>query len=558
MSYFDGTPNGKLWLGSVKWSNDYQNVMNFDTKAKRDSFLKTKLKQVDTERVCMSKNGVITVDKYIKNIDTYNYCYFFNDSDISDEPFCCFITDYEYQAPSTTILYVELDVFQMYYYDSTIYKSMIVRTHIPKNEDIVGKWLSPEPISANPSAYKTIGDFSLNFNPAWIVHTTSFYNSETKKYEYGGTSVVADGNMYNSGEYGIRVYNYNQIKNILKTYGKKTPEEIADDVGVASGNQTWTDWVNAIFGGTALSDVIQGVNATTSIADLQDHRDEITGLYAVPLWCVNEYDAANHLVNNKPVSKQISVDFDNTLACGYVPKNNKMLTSLCRAVQVWTENGFQHTFKPELFNSKNVTLKVTASGMGTDKYRMLISNYKDKAESVFEVPYTCSTKICYNATNELDKTTAIFNAGISAVTGVAGMATGGISAVVGAQNLISGTGSLIEQLADKGKSIGSSGDIMSITEGRATPYLIDISPSKEECESIDDFLTCYGYAYNEIGNVKSMANCREKFNYIQTQNINMSCPAPATYESRLKSIFDSGVTLWHDYDVFGNYDVDNN
>ena len=67
MSYFDGTPNGKLWLGSVKWSNDYQNVMNFGTKAKRDSFLKTKLNQVDTERVYMSKNGVITVDKYIKN-----------------------------------------------------------------------------------------------------------------------------------------------------------------------------------------------------------------------------------------------------------------------------------------------------------------------------------------------------------------------------------------------------------------------------------------------------------------------------------------------------------
>ena len=117
MSYFDGTPNGKLWLGCVKWSNDYQNVMNFGTKAKRDSFLKTKLKQVDTERVYMSKNGVITIDKYIKNIDTYNYCYFFNDADISDEPYCCFITDYEYQAPCTTVLYVELDVFQMYYYD---------------------------------------------------------------------------------------------------------------------------------------------------------------------------------------------------------------------------------------------------------------------------------------------------------------------------------------------------------------------------------------------------------------------------------------------------------
>lgn len=558
MSYFDGTPNGKLYIGNVKWSNDYRNVVNFKYLNERDDFLKSHLKLIDTSRVFMEKNGVIVVDEYLKDIEKYNYCYFINDSDISSTPYCCFIVDFEYKAPSTTLLYVELDVFQMFYYDSTIYKSMIVRTHIPKNDDLVGKWLSPEPISANPSAYKTIGDFSLNFNPAWIVHTTSFYNSDTKKYEYGGTSVSADGNMYNSGEYGIRVYNYNQIKNILKTYGKKTPEEIADDVGVASGNQTWIDWVNAIFDGTALSDVIQGVNATTSIADLQDHRDEITGLYAVPLWCINEYDTTNHLVNNKPVSKQISVDFDNTLACGYVPKNNKLLTSLCRAVQVWTENGFQHTFKPELFNSKNVTLKVTASGMGTDKYRMLISNYKDKAESVFEVPYTCSTKICYNATNEYDKTTAIVNAGIRVGTGVFGFVTGGVSAVVGAQNLISGTGSLIDQLADKGKSIGSSGDIMSITEGRATPYLIDISPSKEECESIDDFLTCYGYAYNEIGNVKTLVNSRSEFNYIQTQDINLHCYAPAKYENKLKEIFNNGVTFWHNYEHFGDYTYENN
>ena len=167
MSYFDGTPNGKLWIGSVKWSNDYQNVMNFGTKAKRDRFLTSKLKQVDTERVYMSKNGVITVDKYIKNIDTYNYCYFINDTDISDEPFCCFITDYEYQAPSTTILYVELDVFQMYYYDTNFYKSFIVRTHIPKAQDVVGKWVAPEPIGFPATVGKIVHNSTMSWSPAW-------------------------------------------------------------------------------------------------------------------------------------------------------------------------------------------------------------------------------------------------------------------------------------------------------------------------------------------------------------------------------------------------------
>lgn len=558
MSYYDGNPNGKLWLGSVKWSNDYQNVMDFGTKADRDSFLKSNLKQIDTERIYMSKNGVITVDKYIKNIDTYNYCYFLNDTDISDEPYCCFITDYEYQAPSTTILYVELDVFQMYYYDSTIYKSLIVRTHIPKAQDIVGKWLAPEPISSNPSVYKTIGNFNLDFNPAWIMHLTSFYSDTTGKYEYGGTSISEGNVMYNSGEYGVRVYSTAHIQNILKDYGRKSPEEIADDVGQASGRTTWQSWVNAIFEGQALTDVIDSVKATTSIADLQDHRNEITGLYAVPKWCVNEYDTGNHLVNNKPKTSSISVSFPNKLACDYTPKNKKLLTSLCRAVQVWTENGFQHTFKPELFTSNNVSLKVTASGMGTDKYRMLITNYNDKAESVFELPYSCSSKICYNQTNEYDKTTAIINAGVGAMSGFVGVASGGAGTVLGAQGILNTAGSLIDNLADRGQSIGSSGDIMSITEGRATPYLIDISPSLEEAMSVDDYLTCYGYAYNEIGNVKTMASCREKFNYIQTQNINMTCKAPATYESKLKAIFNSGVTLWHSYSDFGNFDVANN
>ena len=33
----------------------------------------------------------------------------------------------------------------------------------------------------------------------------------------------------------------------------------------------------------------------------------------------------------------------------------------------------------------------------------------------------------------------------------------------------------------------------------------------------------------------------------------MKCNAPADYENKLKAIFNSGVTIWNDYDEFGDY-----
>lgn len=43
MAYKGGTPNGKLYLGHVKWSNDYKHVMLFSSESARNSFMTSHL-----------------------------------------------------------------------------------------------------------------------------------------------------------------------------------------------------------------------------------------------------------------------------------------------------------------------------------------------------------------------------------------------------------------------------------------------------------------------------------------------------------------------------------
>lgn len=117
MSYLNGNPNGKLYVGAVKWSNDYTHVMLFSGKTARNTFMTNHLSIISNEIMFINPNGYIDVKGEIADVENLNYCYYTNDSDISNTPYCCFITNFEYITPKTTRLFIELDVFQMYHYD---------------------------------------------------------------------------------------------------------------------------------------------------------------------------------------------------------------------------------------------------------------------------------------------------------------------------------------------------------------------------------------------------------------------------------------------------------
>ena len=242
MAYLQGNPNGELYIGSVKWGSDYKNVVNFGNTANRDNFLKTHLTKVKSNVVYFNPNGIIKIDSKIQGIANYNYVFFRNDSDISSHYYCCFITNYEYTAPQTTTLYIQLDVFQTYFYGTRFYNSYIERCHIPKSDDIVGKWMAPEPISFTPDFEKNIDILDgISWKPNWVAYCLSSTPSGGGDYTYGGSG------SYDSftGVYAFSLGGGSGVETLLKRYYK------GDDV--------------------------------------TDHRSDIIGVYAVPEWCLTPF-----------------------------------------------------------------------------------------------------------------------------------------------------------------------------------------------------------------------------------------------------------------------------
>lgn len=581
MSYFSKptTPNGKLYIGSVKWSNDYKNVMLFASAEARDAFLKSHLTLIKSNVIFYNPNGYIDVKRKIENVERINYVLYINDSDISDTSYCCFVTNFEYIAPRTTRLYVELDVFQMYHYSTSYYQSFIERAIIDKSDDSMKFNLLPEPISTplifekeltqigKEDAHETEADVRAKWQPVWVLHSASYYEYSDHKYYYQG---IGTNNTF--GEYGRFIDDINELKTVLQNYGRKSAAEIADDVGQASGNQTWKDWINAMFAGTAGTDVIEAVKSTTSVADLQDHRDELIGLYAIPNWLYTKYlaDGGNQ---NYATNKRTSVTFPmsinaSSLANGYSPRNKKMLSSVCRSYILANYTGLQIPFRPELFNG---TPKITLYGitMSTSGYQFYISNYEDYQTAYGEVAYASERRVGYDANTGINKALALIGAGAGVASGATQIASGGTGILTGAGTIGQSLVSTIDSLGTKEQHFGNNGDLLRITGARPQLRWYEVNPSVSECQAIDNFFDMYGYTIHkhqnpmkyiytyENGAYNKNKPLRRYWQYIKTENVNMKCAAPSDYENKLKSIFNSGVTIWNDYDEFGDYSNSN-
>lgn len=575
MSYKSGTPNGTLYAGNVKWSNDYKHTMLFSSQSARDDFMQNHLSKLKNNVIYYNPNKYIDVAGKLQNAESYNYVYYTNDSDISNTKYCCFVTNYVYIAPDTTRLYIELDVFQMLIYSTSFYQSYIERAIISKRADNENTNYLPEPITASLEYEKKLTDIleSAKWEPAWVLHMASYYNSATGNYDYKG---IGTNNTY--GEYGRFIESQNEMEKVLTMYGRKGINEVLEDFnamldntvdnftqngkevlksiiqGIFSGGISTTEGWNNMTGLSVISDI-------GSLADFQDHRDELLGLYAIPQWLKEAYiaDGGNsNFADNRRSYKDIDLSINrNSLANGYTPRNKKLLTSVCRGYVLANKTGMRKAFKPELFDD-NPTIRIAGITMVTSGYQWHINNYHEITDSYGEVPYNSERRVGYDSNTGLNKAINTMGA-ISSVAGGVGALAGGIASKnpVGViEGVNSGVNSLVnavDMIGNQEQHIGNNGDLLRVTGGRAQLSWYEISPTRSECESIDNFFDMYGYTINKHANPRPYFNTRSVWNYIKCANVNLSCDAPADYENKLKNIFTSGVTLWHSYSDFGNY-----
>lgn len=543
-------PNTTIYVGVVPWNSDLKNVQSYASRAEQISSIQGLLTHKYEHINIIRRDSDLILKGVNEDLTQCNYLMYQN-ADISNKWYFAFIDNVKYNSLNSVIISHTIDVWQTYQFDITYYKNLILRSHVAKADDRVGRWLAPEPISVAPEYERKHNVFNdLSWTPQYVLHSTSVFNPNTKKYEYKGNGTGAS----LSSEYGIFVDNDADVQTVVKNYGKLSAAEALK----SNDDDKYSNWISDLLTGQTIDKAVKLIS-TTSISQLQDHRNELIGLYAIPAWV---HSGTNKYATNNIKKKDVTTTLPTTtLACGYTPRNKKMLSSLCKAYLFYNENGFKLPLKPELFTSNTPVFTVKATELSTNGFLLQIGSYADYTVKTNKISYNCENRLGYDANTGLDKVLNTLTSAVGVVNAVGSVASQAFAgnvggAVQGAVGAVQQSINMIDALGQRGVNTGASGDIMSITEKRPMPVFADVSPTEAQCRYIDDYLDVYGYAINEIGKISTYMKNRSNWNYIQVANCNIKVSAPNDDVNKLKQMFESGVTIWHKN--FGDYDQTNN
>lgn len=500
------------YLGVVDWDKSYKHVLQVSGNQFNQVYSHMNnhaRKPVHLTNIGIVKiyngSGIIKADGYYSNFHVYNYILFRNDNNTNY--YYAFIDSLEFTAPKTTHIHFSIDVWQMFTGSLSFKNSYVERMHVPKSNDTIGRWLAPEPFNF-PKKFETVLEScSTDFTPGYLVESVG--RPTISKFEYGGQAINAEMDKY-TPLYGYKVTSPDQIRDVLNNFEPDLTQ------------------LNFI-----------------------DHRQDVIGCYLVPNFIYSQLRNGTNVkvpvAGDETITSQENLNLNtNSLACGYTPQNNKMFTSLAKEYTLCNRNGFSIDLLPELFTQNTLLLEFSGRGFDNDNIKLVVGNYRFYSKNTFFLPYSGSYAICYNENTGISKQLNVIKSVVSAVSGGGSI-----------PNIVSSTENILNSaFGETGNKLGSStGDYLSLTNRFFRPRLIDKSPLYDQCREMDNYLTVYGYAINEI--ILPTITSRSNWNYLQG-DINFTCNALGNDKERIKEIFRKGVTVWHNPNNMMNYSLNNN
>lgn len=533
-------PTTRLDLFTVPWGKpeECHAIVDFPTAAAQvAAFDGLAAKGVSATKFnYIKKDQAFRIEGNFARFEAFNYCRYQNRDFVNRQGnkkwYYAFIDRVEYIAQDIAMIYITTDYWQTYQFNITYYKSMIARGHVKVKDDTVGRWLQPEPVGAPADYEKEIEIFSAgdSWAPYWSILSVSRPPGAGETgWVYGGYGKMDS----MTGQYAGFIYDHNVIQKIIDAYAGTT-----------------------------------------------DRRQDIIGFRCVPYWVYSKLKNTGWIVpitvNGVEINyckENLTMTLDteaeiagSTLACGYSPRNKKMLTSMCRVYIVYNYNGFSQPLRPEFIKGKSIKMTAEMRPIGSNGFKLKLKNYAKPAESVFDVPYSFEMQIGYNENGGVQGSLNRMNAVAGAMGNVAGFVTGAATGNVagmasGLAGLVNTAGNVVSAFDSKVATKGHQSDANSISSENCKFRLVDCSPLLDECGPIDDFLDLYGYAINEWHPISTWKHTRKYWNYIQTVDCNLKVNAPAPEAALIRSMFNSGVTIWHyvnnSFDSFGNYSLNN-
>lgn len=540
-------PKSVIHLCNVPFDNTYTNQIYFDKPTDQIDYFSQKAGRHFTEYLTVRKTkddgslySAVKVEANIESLYGYNYMYYSNDT-LNGRIYFAFITDLIYINEETTEIVFETDVYQTWLFDVEILPSFVVREH--SKTDNVGDNIVPEKFTYQDYEYDEIHNVFEESLTQWgyLVATTEpmAWDEETKKW-VKSTATIPRGKV--TGVYqGLHFYFF------------------TSPISIAEFQEQLTGGGDSIVSITLIPEYSVRVgNLGFKDENGQYTQDEgMVGYSDYPMESRGGFDRRECYYYKNEESSPI--------------RNNKLYTAPFFKLVVTNHNGEQAEYALEDFKENRVMFCLCGDISINPTVTLIPENYKglelntDFSISLKEFPQCSFLSDVY----KLWLTKNQYGQGIKTAMGALSI-TGGIIATATGMGTMAGVGLIaggvssianvinnnyVATVEPNKSNIGAPKNnlLTAMEENKFSFYIQRIKTSYAHV--VDDFFTMYGYQTNKV----KVPNCssRPYFNYVQTIDVNLVGGIPTKDMTKLKAVYNKGVTLWKKNAIVGDYTVDN-
>jgi hypothetical protein len=575
----------------VPFQSDYKHTRWFDDINSQTAWFQAKylVHSVDQNNVFFNVDSsgsvYIPINRPIDQLYLASYIAFQNEA-YNSKWFYAFVERLEYIQRNTTYVHIKLDVLQTWMFDMNFKPSYVVREHCPL-------W--------NPDGSPVVNtvDEGLNYGTEYdMVDVENIQPNGGYKW----LVILAKNTMHNGST------------------GKVTPSVVGTPTPLAvyllpfMDDDTVPQLIDTTGAGIVLSkpsqvllNLYSDTNAVGNIVSL--YITDYTGIKCTFASNTLTLDSSNQVIGAQIKDANNPSNFFNCLyvqKCkNFVPQdytvngvwqNYKPVTESKLLMYPYTQlvlddfKGNRVVYKNEYIGNTNIVLNLKGSmgvsnktsysiadyNIGLSGLRPIVEDEKGLINSEpNDVPIIDNNLSAFiqghkNTINN-QKSSIYWNAGFDALGGavgamqggaqgnmlnVAGAAVGAFRGLANAQIAINGIQAKQQDIANIPPNVQKMGSNTSYTIGNNFNgvFIIKKQIKDEYIKKLTDYFNMFGYKKNEV-KVPNL-HTRQNWNYVQTA----SCVITGNFNNEdlnaIKSVFDNGITLWHNDDV-GNYGMTN-
>ena len=522
--------NTNIYLCNVKMLNDYNNTLIFKTKEEQENYFNSIITKTFNNYYYLRENNFVILDMKYDDAIKYNYLIYIN-TDYSNKKWYNFITKIEYVNETSCRIFFETDVIQTFMFEINYNQVFIERETV--DNDAIGLHTFPENLENGEYIINEIGTIDEdtdNMRETLICLGTSWLPDNAPV----STQKIYNGNY--SGLYYVIFSDADSCTKFCKAFDTLAKADAIYTIFlVPKGLVLNLDWVTYNLGNE---------NGIVS---------------AFP-----KSNPFSTFLCNKTLTSPSSLN-------GYKPKNNKLFCYPYNYLYISNNGGTDLTYNYEDFVNNEAYFEVRGAISTGCSIRLIPENYKKiltketkpfslNSYGIAGAKYpTCSwnsdSYTNWLTQNAVSIPNEIGNIALKSATSL--VTKDYVGASLGTYFNVANVLNEIYQhklVPEQAKGTISTGDVIHSMRLLTFSYY-KMSIKSEYAKIIDNFFSIYGYKINRVKNPNLFS--RKNWNYIKTIGANFTGDIPQMFLNQINSIFNNGITLWHNKDTMLDYSQNN-